>query len=173
MDKYFFEIPVYRCTPEQYKEELRLILEDIVQNFQFISKDLPEYDYTQNVQRSFEKRYYGYDYNEVVGWIRLYIFGTQIRGIHYFETNLENRNVYKKRLTKGIRKKRFGESEKAFELTIEKGWCGDEIFSKLLQELESLNKTETPFPKRYFDLEQLKNAGPFIDWRKLVDELRN
>lgn len=171
MDKYFFEIPVYRCSPEKYEEELKAIYEEIVQHFQFICRDLPEYDYTQSVQRSFERRYYGYEYNEVVGWIRLYIFGKQIRGIHHFETNLEDRNVYKKRLTRGIRKKRFGESEKAFELTIDKEWESDEIFSELLQELERLNKTETPFPKRYFDLEQLKNAGPFINWRKLVDHL--
>lgn len=171
MEKYFFEIPIYRCAPEKHSAEMDDLHEKTTRSFDNQEAILPDYDYSHLIQARFLRQHYLYEYNETIGWIRLYIFGTQIRGRYYFESDPKNPEFYKKRIAKGIRKKRFIDCDKAFELSINRELKSDEIFRELVQELERLNKNESPFTKRYFDLQQLKNIGQFIEWRKLVNNL--
>lgn len=146
--------------------------EEISEHFDLLNKDFPEFDNGRLKQDRFQRYYYQFEYNEVIGWIRLYIFGTQIRGHYFFESDPKNPDSWKKRINKGIRKKKFvGFENKAFELSVYKEQNSQEIFNALLQELKQLNKNEKPFIKHYFDLEQLKNIGQFVDWRMLVSDL--
>lgn len=171
MERYFFEIPIYRCSPEKHNKETDDMHEEAIRFFDVQKRMLPEHDFSDNIERRFLRLYSPYDYNEVIGWIRLYILGTQIRGRYYFESDPKNPELYKTRINRGIRKKRFIDCGKAFEMSTYKDQTSTEIFSDLLEELERLNKEESPFKKRYLDLEQLKKMGPFVDWKYLVQEL--
>lgn len=171
MERYFFEIPIYRCAPEKYLAETNEMHEKINRSFDGHRETFPNYDYSHLIQARFLRQYNPYEYNEVIGWIRLYILGTQIRGRYYFESDPKNPEFYKKRIDKGIRKKRFIDCDKAFDISIYKEQTSSAIFTVLLEELERLTKHEVPFKNRYLDLEQLNNIGKYVDWRMLINDL--
>ena len=103
---------------------------------------------------------FSWRYNEVVAWVRLFVYGTQLCG--------EYRWVKAKHIVrKG--KREFQYQGKAFELHIESDFSSQQIFNKLCRALQNLSK-ERPFKGRYIDLELLLNIGPFINWRRLSDK---
>jgi hypothetical protein len=170
MENYFFEIPIYRCTPEKHFLELGELENKIVNDIGIISIEYPE-NFEKIKNDRYARNSYPFDYNEVVGWIKLYILGNQIRGEYYFEVDTTDRRKDKKRLDKGIRKKRFENFGKAFEVSIYKENDNSQISEILKKELIDLQKNEKPFKGRFIDTRQLENVIKFIDWRNLIKEL--
>ena len=109
--------------------------------------------------------WYPWKYNEIIGWLCLYILGTQFRGEYYFTTS--------NRIGKGIRKKKFKYSGKAFEHSLTRTTSSNEIFEEILRVLERVNKNEIPFKNRYFDLRTFKTIGKFVNWKNLIDKLNS
>ncbi|MBM3134699.1 MAG: hypothetical protein FJZ89_05300 [Chloroflexi bacterium] len=105
------------------------------------------------------KKYGGWRYTQVIGWIRLYVLGNQIRGDTWF--------VDAKRIDREMNRKRFRHCEKAFELSFFPEDSSLDIYSQVCDALEKLTK-EKPFKARYLDLEAFHNAGPFVNWRGLL-----
>ena len=170
MNKYFFEIPIYRCTYENFVSDLDKLEKKICEELEPMYKGSPEK--LKEVKKiTYEYKSYPYEYNEVIGWIKLYIMGSQIRGEYYFETNPNDPRETKKRFNKGIRKKRFGFYGKAFELSINKESNSNDISALLLERIKELNKTNQLFKKRYIDIRQLESITHFIDWKTLILEL--
>ena len=103
LEKYIFDIPVYRLTEDEYYSKLKDYVGDkiylgwpdsIIQEFY---KRNP--DNKIHVTDSLTKAYGGpWTYNEIIGFIRLHFLGSQIRGEYY--------EVDSKRITK-TRKKQF------------------------------------------------------------------
>lgn len=136
MEKYFFEIPIYRCSPEKHANEVDALYERLSHSFDSQCEILPDYDFSSLIKTRFQRMYSPYEYNEVIGWIKLYILGAQIRGSYFFESDPKNHDSWKKRITKGIRRKRFIDFEKAFELSIDKNQNSNTMFSTLIDKLE-------------------------------------
>jgi len=109
--------------------------------------------------------WYSWKYNEIIGWICLKVMGSQIRGDYYF--------IVKKRIGKGIKKKRFINLGKAFEYFLSNNLSSTEIFKEIISKLELLNKNERPFKNRYIDLETFKTIGKFVDWKLLVNTINS
>jgi hypothetical protein len=161
---YFFQIPIYRCTSEKFRNET---LELIKKRKEYFENQL-HWQRTsserllilkKSVFQDIEKRAFSkhWKYNEVIGWIELYIWSGQIRG-DLWEVN-------RKRI------KRFGKKEyfylsKIFEMHIFTNESSNKIFLRLLESLRKLN--DEIFQKRYMDLSILENTGKFINWKKLV-----
>lgn len=171
MEKYFFEIPIYRCSYEHYLSDLDKLENKITRELEPILKENYPEKFEEIKKSRYMKMSYPYEYNEIIGWIKLFIMGSQVRGEYYFETNLDDKEKIKKRFDKGIRKKRFEFYGKAFELSINKELKSSEISELILERIKELKTTEQPFKGRYIDIRKLENITEFIDWKSLIKEL--
>jgi hypothetical protein len=82
--KYFFEIPIYRISEDRfyklYDYDLHCRLESYSQSCGVECDQIPE-RIRRNVEQSFWETYGGpWHFNQTVGWLRLFIWGTQIKG---------------------------------------------------------------------------------------------
>lgn len=168
MEDYFFELAIYRCSPKKFEKELDTLERKINDHFDDLTKQLEDYDSSHLKQDRFSRLSYEYEYNEVIGWIRLYILGNQIRGEYFYEVSPKDSSIQKPKINKGVRKKKFCSFEKAFELSIYTEDSSEDIFQKLLNKLEYLSKEEKPFKGRFIDTRQLETIGKFVNWRELV-----
>lgn len=162
IEPYYFEIPIYRCdlgthTKEMKAKEKEFTIEEY--------KDSAPISYQNMIDHFHRDIWYPWKYNEVIGWICLYIMGTQIRGDYYFTSA--------KRIGKGIRKKRFNYYGKAFEHSLTRNLSSNEIYQEIINELEHLNKNNKSFKNRHIDLKSFKIIGEFVDWKLLVDKLNS
>ena len=162
VEPYYFEIPVYRCKIEKHTMEMKK-RESEFDNHEI--KETAPISY-QNLKNHFHKTiWYPWRYNEVIGWVCLYILGNQIRADYYFITA--------KRIGKGIRKKRFQYFGKAFEHSLSRNLSSKEIFQEIINQLENLTKNEFPFKGRYIDISTFKTMGEFVDWKSLTKKLNS
>lgn len=169
MEKYFFEVPIYRCNPDEFKKEINELRNRITKELNSAKKYNSEKDFKELVNYIYGQKSCIYDFNEITGWLKLYILGSQIRGRYFFESNLIT-GCQKKRINKAPRKRIFNTSfNDSFQVDIKKEENSTEIFNKLLDKLSLLN--ERNFNKRYFDLEKLKNVGSYVNWKQLVIDL--
>ncbi|MCZ7543735.1 MAG: hypothetical protein M5R40_09440 [Anaerolineae bacterium] len=165
MGKALFEIPIYRCTPHffftQFEKDKQKHLGEL-----FLRSGIPREqapDTYAGSELRFEDQYGGpWQYNQVVGWLQLYVLGSQIRGEIWF--------VDAERIRRKMRNKRFCHYGKAFELDVEPEDTSAKIYEGVLSELKQLEE-EKPFKGRYLDLEALCNIGPLINWRELVHQV--
>ncbi len=119
----------------------------------------------------FSRQSYNYDYNEIIGWLKLYVLGNQIRGEYHFEVDSGDRHRTKKRINKGIRKKQFENFGKAFEISIDKNENSKQIFSRIIEKIEHLMQKEVPFKGRVINTTKFEKIGEFVDWERLLIKL--
>lgn len=157
MDKYFFEIPVYRKSIDVFHKELDIEKEKY--------SNYPDPETKKIMEHDWDRRHFRcWKYNDVIGWMRLYFDWYQVIKWYYFQVDA-------KRMMKWIVKKRFVfQTHKIIEL-----WLPDyekltnkDIFESLQIELERLSKVD--FKKRYIDLEVFQNIWPYIDWKKFMND---
>ncbi len=157
LGRHFFEVPIYRCSPDQHKEEtsrrktkyLAAFEHEIITNPE--NHDFAEKSFDRNVA-------YNWEYNEVIGYVRLYSLGTQIRGELWL--------MRAKRIVRGT-KKNIHWIGKSFELDFTQGQSGFDIGMAVLNKLRTLTR-EKPLVGRYVDTQALSNSMKAINWRSLV-----
>ncbi len=163
-DFYVFDIPVYRVSKERYHSEREKAVETItfaVCEGQGIARSrVPET--VRNIE--FYSRC-PWQFNDVVGWVRLFIEGCSVGGHLWW--------VEGKRLQVRM-KKRFYLTATSNSLHTHFPPPADSkaIFQGTLEALESLSKRK-PLKGRFMDLSIFRRVGPFIDWRKLIDSTTN
>jgi len=160
-DLYFFDIPVYRCAVDKHTKEMEIEKRNLVKIFE-------DSDFTQegirlsysNLENHFDRNlWYSWRFNEIIGWIRLFVCGTQLRGELWW--------VSSKRIIKRG-KKEFRWYGKAFESQRIERENSNKIFEILYRCLNQLIN-ERPCKGRYIDLDLFLTLGPYINWRKLID----
>jgi len=112
------------------------------------------------VEQHFWETYGGpWHYNQVIGWIRLYVLGSQLRGDLWRMTgkrfNRKSRNQIRL----------LG---KVFKINFTRDESSEQIRVKIEQELERL-KNKWCKKKRFLDLQCFQTLASCIDWRKLLD----
>lgn len=166
-EKYIFDIAVYSVSSNKFFAERKKKLQE---HFDWLNKmsmpDLPKRSPTSNdefdrgVRDRFIRKYGGWHFTQVVGWIRLFPLVRQMRGEYWF--------VNAKRIDVHMSKKKFEYYGKAFELPYYSGKESSvEIFHEIVNELNKL-KREEPFKGRYIDIEPFQNIGLFVNWRALI-----
>jgi len=157
-DKFFFDIAIYRCTPELHQLEMEKEKNKLVESLCYSKEEAPV-SYKNAIRGWEDRNWYPWRYNEVVGWIRLYIDGDSIKGEYYF--------IKMKRISKELRKKIYYWQGGAIEIHIELLDSSEDIFLKICNEIEELKK-ERPFKGRFIDMECFKSIGPYVNWKRLV-----
>lgn len=160
LNKIIFEIPIYRITKDEFYKETE-------KKKNQLENELPKLS-EKTVNNLLNLYKYPYKYNEVVGYIELYVCGTQIRADYWYCT-VPGQKRHKKRLNRGITKKEFFWFGKKLEIGINQSLSNDEIFKLIIDSLKNLNR-QGIFQKRYFDIEQLLTIGKYIDWKGLIKD---
>ena len=82
---YFFDVPVYRLARKRYEDELEKSI-----NKAMCPHEMEQAFYEQNPKRAMafrddmQKIYGGcWDYNEIIGYIKMHFLGSQIRGEYF------------------------------------------------------------------------------------------
>jgi hypothetical protein len=161
-ERYFFEIAVYSRKEDSFYAEFGKIkkkhLDELYIKSGRISRDQAPDTYAW-AEESLFKEYGCWRYNQAIGWIRLYVLGTQIRGTYYF--------VEAKQIRLLMKNKKFVWRGKAFELSFYPEDSSIKIYNEVRAELESLHN-EKFLKGRHIDLEAFYGVGEFINWRKLM-----
>jgi len=161
-ERYFFEIAIYRISYEQFNKNYDIAIKHHLQNFQELSclslDKIPESNLLYTKQHFWETYGGPWNYNQVIGWIRLFIFGSQIRGELWKMTG--------KNFTRKTRNQ-IQFMGKIFEIDCITGENSEQILKKLDNELDQIQKGLGK-KKRILDLQCFKNLASYIDWRKLV-----
>lgn len=138
-ERYFFEIGVYSRNSEKFfaerDEGLQKHLEWLTYQSGGITREQAPRVFAFS-EVYFLKKYGGWRYTQVIGWVRPYVLGSQIRGEIWF--------VDAKRIDREMNKRRFQHYGKAFELSFFPGQDSSiDIYSQVRFALEKLG-TEKP-----------------------------
>lgn len=162
-ERYIFDISIYRTTERrfnaQYDRDLKAYFKRIWPDG---AKDRLPKESVLGAEQHFWETYGGpWTFNQVVGWVRLYILGSQVRGELWF--------VRARKLVRRPRHRQIPMIGKAFELHTRSEESSKQIYQLVLTELKRFRKTFRG-GRLMLNLECLLNAGPHIDWHALIYE---
>ena len=167
MGELLFEIPVYRVSPDSWLAEVEeyealcrgAYLRQIPEGARPNPRSIEHYLALCRHSAGYDV---GYDYNQVVGWIRVERDGTGVMKAYAHK-------VMQKRFTKRFKAAgaKYRWEGKVLEL-----WFDDEtseqIAAKLRQELVKLTRSGETFPRRHLALEAFDALAPCLKWRRLL-----
>lgn len=160
---HFLEIGIYRCTHDefykQYDHDREKYVNEVKAQWNRCNADVPP-DILRQRDHEFGKAYGAWRYNQAVAWLRLYVYGTQVRG--------ELWTSRAKQLRRITRKKQFS-LWPATALEVECFWnqSSDEIRSAVRDELIVFQRKYRK-GKCILDLECFDALSTFVDWRAVV-----
>lgn len=157
MKKYFLDVPVYRLSEEKYDAGLKKHLDEILEPRKEFLEGHPEF---KALHIEVTVKGYGgiWMFNEIVGYIRLYIYGTQVRG-EYFTNDVKKHVKTRKKIFKHVTDKLVIEAD----LTMGKNNL--EIYHAIFLYIEECKKV---LKHRYVDDSIFKNIGAYVDWMAMI-----
>ncbi|KQY03696.1 hypothetical protein ASE23_12925 [Rhizobium sp. Root73] len=153
---YFFDLPVYRLSPEDYalawEKGVAADRERIMGKSNFPISDQVD----QSIRHDRYRRYGDWQFNEVVAYIRLYFCGTQLKSAYHSAEKTRNpvtrHKVFNER-SRGLSfKLSLGSQSKATNPEI---WATIQEFVQACKEIKK---------DRYIDDSTLMRIGPHMDW---------
>lgn len=164
--KTFYDIPVYRLAQQKYETDIQSYIdlhmfgateEERESRRVFYKKDP---DRKLRIQDHLWKNFGGaWQFNEIIGYIRLYFSGSQILGEYW--------QIDAKRIVKTRRKRFVFTTYKiAPERDIPADSTNQEIYEIIM---EYLNEARTELKSRFVDISLFETIGPFIDWRAVYE----
>jgi hypothetical protein len=153
---YFSDIPVYRLPEKQYYAER----DAYVRQMMGATMTSPETDMW--LRGHLEAGYGGpWSYNEIIGYIRLHFLGSQVRG-EYFRVDA-------KRIVRTRRKTMWQVTHKlAPELEVPRDANSTQVLAVVRRYIQNCRRE---LPGRYLDDEIFETTAPYIDWRRLWDDV--
>lgn len=165
--RYFYDVPVYRLEEERYADDLNHHIESTLFPISDpLSSALRERDWLNPSEKAslrdhLTEKYGGcWLYNEIVGYIRLFFLGSQVRG-EYFAISQRRaiRTRHKIFILKSLKL--------APEREIPNTTANLSIFETVLQYINDCRKE---LPRRRIDSRLLEAVGPHVDWQALLSE---
>ena len=160
----FFDIPVYRLSKEDYHAEFEKFLRKHEAGFDPQSAVLLErqkQDDPAHERCRRERLLDGFggpwQFNEIVGYVRLHFLGSQVRGALWM--------VNKTRLVKTRKKQLCFRTDKvAPELDIPLHATNENIFQTIMRYVERAKAELRP---RFLDTSVLERIGGFVNWKAM------
>ena len=152
--KYIYDVAVYRLREADYYAQRDAHVEQVLG----ANRATPEAD--SAFRAHVEKSYGGpWRFNEIVGYIRLFLLGSQVRG-EYFRVDA-------RRIVRTRRKTLWLVAHKlAPEQEIPSGATSAQVLAAIRQYLDMCGKE---IPGRHMDLATFDAIAPHVDWRSLLD----
>ncbi len=162
---YFHELPVYRLAEADYYAARDRFIENKLFHPSSSNEATPRHYDKDNsgvndAIRDHLQRSYGgcWNFNEVVGYIRLHFLGTQIRGEYYATP--------KKRVVRTRTKTmEFLTWKLAPEIDIKSPYGSPQILEAIRQYIESCR---AEVPRRYIDASMFEAVAEYVDWGSLL-----
>ncbi len=164
---YFLELPVYRLPEDEYYEKRSTDIDSawkkyaspITPSSRSIAKRLAgrEVKIHEHLRNTFGG---AWRYNEIIGYVRLHLLGTQIRG-EYWRDNAKLMVSTRLKRILGLRTYKL-----APETELPTAVSNKEIYLTILEHVDDCRKE---LRKHYLDAEQLSTIGPYVDWRALFE----
>lgn len=164
--RYFYDIPVYRLPDVRYYRERDEYIEGLIYpkdspfNEAIIAKEAADPNCNIANRNHLQRSYGGcWQFNEIIGYIRLHFFGSQVRG-EYF-------TVRKKRVVHTRTKTlEYHTWKLAPEADIPYPFTNQDIYTTVLEYLSACRKK---LPRRHIDTELFEIIGPHVDWCGLLE----
>jgi hypothetical protein len=164
-EEYLFEIPIYRTTKEQFYLEVKKYIEKRFLDLDDFSKDfynknpIEKENWDQGVRQEYGSVW---EYNDIIGYLKLFFYGSQIRSEYWF--------VKAKRIVK-TNKKNFDchsfSTGPAITIVYEKDSVG--IYQKICELIDYYRKK---LKIRFIDTSIFDTVGPYIDWESLYNKTK-
>jgi len=159
-DEYFLTIPIYRLKEDKYYSDMEIAFEKSISNSWDQSFIESNPGLVRDCKSSQHTRYGGgWEYNEIVGYIKLHFLGTQVRGEYW--------GTIPKRKVK-TRRKQF--EYKAHKLAAEVGIREKNSEGILNAVEEYIERCKREVKNRHLDLREFDNIKNHIDWVSLYSE---
>ena len=160
----FFDVPVYRLTEKSYEQNLEAFIQKEMSGGGYYAQELyrREPDQKQLMEQHLFKSYGGcWRFNEIIGFIRLRFYFSQIRG-EYWRINA-------KRITR-TRKKifTFNEPNATYAEEIPHGCSSGKIFDLILKYLARAQNERRP-EGCCVDTTVFELIGAHVDWQALLN----
>jgi len=163
----FFDVPVYRLTKKDYESRQEKYVQDVMCEGGPYAQEMYrlDTDIDQRTKGHLRLTYGGpWLFNEIIGFIRLYFYFTQIRGEYW---RIDTKKIFRSRRKVFV----FREWKVTYEEEIPPGSSSDEIFELLMK---YLMRAQTELKNRYVDVSVFTRIGPCVDWIALfADSLKN
>lgn len=162
-EKTFFELPVYRITQGMHSNLVEKELAKKQSNYKKISGAEPSHEVMNSLQQYAISQLGTWKYNEIVGFIRLYFLGNQVRGEYYSSEGKSTRKSRTKIYT-------YRTDKLAPEVAIwpAKNPTNIDIWSAVKAYVDrcpaEINKS------RMIDTSILFKIGPHLDWKAIMLE---
>lgn len=159
--KYIFDIALYWCASDHfYREYDKRLVQYLAAVERTTGYSLAE-SLRISLIDSFWKSYIApWRFNQAIGWVRLYKWGSQLRG--------ELWQMNAKRAGRQLTKKQFSSHGKAFELHVYPEDTSESVYRAVHGQLKAFAKS---FPRKIvLDLEAFEQLGPYVNWRALMDD---
>lgn len=162
MEKHFLDLPVYRICEESYLAELdRKFFKEPRERWLLIAGKPQPRESEEFYQNHIYEKYGPWQFNEIVGYIRLYFRGSQILGAYFSAEKKRTLLTRKKTFT-------YRTHKLAYEQQI---WPTDQNDNrKIWEEIQSyVERCKRELKKgRVIDTSQLETIGPHVDWVALL-----
>jgi hypothetical protein len=164
LEFYFLDLPIYRCEEEWHDAEAERAATKSQDWLAASGAPPPEqapHSY-EDIAVHTRSAFGSWTFNQVVGWLRLYARPSHI-GAHLWWVDA-------KQVRRKMRHKRFRLTSPSNVLPTYFTPKDDSqmIYRTLLEHLEQL-ADESPIKGRHLELTVLRNLGPLINWKKLLN----
>lgn len=164
-ERYFFDVPVYRLSEERYYRDMAQHIDDVLfppeDQLSNTLRELDRINPNENdaLRGHIAKKYGGsWQFNEIVGYIRLFFLGFQVRG-EYF--TIGQKNICR------TRRKIFElkSLNLAPEVEISDFTSNAAILAAVMEYLSNCRKE---LKGKHVDSEMFVNLSRFIDWQAFL-----
>lgn len=163
--RYFYDLPIYRLRRDDYYRDRERYVEKLMfpahgRQAEFVrSMAKTDPDSFAAWRSTIEHSYGGcWEFNEIVGYIRLHFLGTQVRG-EYFAPS-------KKRIVRSRRRTFDYQTWKlAPEIDIAAPYETSQILSAIREYIQDCRRE---LPRRYIDDSIFEQISPHVDWQALL-----
>lgn len=149
MEKYFFSIPIYRLTHDDFYKKSQARREK--------SPKLANSEWTL-----FDK-YYSYQWamNEIVGWLRLYFYYSALQvDLVLYEHKRKYWHI-------GIRKKKYQSLDRLTEIFLETDQDPQSLTAKTIESITASQINDSRLREFIIDFDEFRQVGNALDWRKI------
>jgi len=164
-ERYLFDLAIYRISEKKFIERYSADLERYYDStWPGQGRNAVPQELQESVDGHFWENYgMPWRFNQVVGWLRIYTLGSQVRGELWFT---EATRLVRRRSPPPMRWR-----GKAFELHTFIEETSEEIFlnvrAEIEREIRALGRRRI-----VVDLECFENVAPRLDWKELLHGLR-
>ena len=162
-ERYILDVAVYRESEKRFYDRLQDAIErrlkEVVDDQGIPRTRFP--DLVMNISDRIRRHMHGpWNFNQVVGWIRVCLLGSSVRGELWWTTETHVRTRPTKR--------RFEDFGKAFELPLMGDETDTEIAMRVRNELARCLRGRPYRRGVWIDLEVFDNLAAALPWRRLL-----